>query len=502
MRRRQSLQIMDLESRLDQLVSENRLLVDAKNRAERGLDQAAHDHSQENHALNEALQTRDLYLRQKDAELDELKRTLQGLQEEVGRLGEANRTLGESRNVNSEYEQRYQDLENEHNAAQEQLEEQSHELEQLRHKHTSLSGGMEGIVAAEVALAVQSKDAELKQLRGELEMAKQQVRTLQQEIMAARRSDDVLVEHDEDYFDTKCEQLCRHVQQWVMRFSKFSDNKICRRMEEVTDEKITDRFDNAILDGTDVDIYLTDRVKRRDVFMSVVMSMVWEYIFTRYLFGMDREQRQKLKYLEKTLSEVGSPGAVNRWRAITLTMLAKRDAFHTQRQQDTEAVVHEIYNTLSAFLSPPSHLTEQIQESLRKVLSTAVDLSIEMRTQKAEYIMLPPLQPEYNTNGDLETKVSFNAASMNERSGDIANNQELEETEAVVRIVLFPLVIKQSSEEGEENEREVICPAQVLVAKEDSGRDKKGKRSVRVMSAQGNRSQGSIAPSQMEGGYI
>ena len=495
------MQLLDLESKVDQLVSENRLLVDAKNRAERSLDQATHDHSQQSHALNEALETRDLYLHQKDEELDELKRTLQSLQVEVGRLSEANKAIGEQGNV-EEYEHKYRDLEHVHNAAREQLEDQSHELEELRNKHTSLSGGMEGIVAAEVALAVQSKDAELKQLRNELELAKQQVRTLQQEIMAARRGEDSLVEHDEDYFDTKCEQLCRHVQQWVMRFSKFSDNKICRRMEEVTDEKITDRFDNAILDGTDVDLYLIDRVKRRDVFMSVVMSMVWEYIFTRYLFGMDREQRQKLKYLEKTLSEVGSPAAVNKWRATTLTMLAKREAFFTQRQQDTEAVVHEVYDTLAAFLPPPSHLTEQIQESLRKVLSAAVDLSIEMRTQKSEYIMLPPLQPEYNTNGDLETKVYFNAASMNERSGDTVDNKDLEESEAVVRIVLFPLVIKQGNDDGEEDEREVICPAQVLVAKEESGKDKKGKRSVRVMSAQGNRSQGSIAPSQMEGGYI
>jgi hypothetical protein len=38
-----------------------------------------------------------------------------------------------------------------------------------------------------------------------------------------------------------------------------------------------------------------------------------------------------------------------------------------------------------------------------------------MRTQRAEYIMLPPLQPEYDTNGDLARKVYFNAALMNER---------------------------------------------------------------------------------------
>ena len=502
MRRRQSMQIMEMESRVDQLLSENRSLADAKNRAERNLDQAVHDHSQQTHALNEALETRDLYLREKDEELEELRRSLQGFQAEVGRLNEANRSLGESTNVNEAFEQRYQDLENEHHAAREQLEEQSHELVELRHKHTSLSGGMEGIVAAEVALAVQNKDAELKQLRDELETAKQQVRALQKEIMAARRGADNLVEHDEDYFDAKCEQLCKHVQQWVMRFSKFSDAKLCRRMDEIGDEKITDRFDNAILDGTDVDVYLADRIKRRDVFMSVVMSMIWEFVFTRYLFGMDREQRQKLKYLEKTLSEVGSASAVNKWRATTLTMLAKRDTFMTQRQQDTEAVLIEIYNILSAFLPPPSPLVDQLQESLRRVLSSAIDLSIEMRTQRAEYIMLPPLQPEYNTNGDLETKVYFNAASMNERSGETGDNAALEEDEAVVRIVLFPLVIKQGTEEGDEDEREVICPAQVLIAKEDSEKDRKARKSVRVMSAQGNRSQGSIAPSQMEGGYI
>jgi len=42
------------------------------------------------------------------------------------------------------------------------------------------------------------------------------------------------------------------------------------------------------------------------VFMSVVMTMIWEFVFTRYLFGMDREQRQKLKSIEKTLMEVGT----------------------------------------------------------------------------------------------------------------------------------------------------------------------------------------------------
>jgi len=224
--------------------------------------------------------------------------------------------------------------------------------------------------------------------------------------------------------------------------------------------------------------------------MSMTMTMIWDFVFTRYLFGMDREQRQKLKQLEKTLLEVGPQSAVQQWRATTLTLLSKRQAFLQQREQDTEAVVGEIFHTLSEILPPPTHMEEPIQAQLRKVVKYAVDLSIEMRTQRAEYMMLPPLQPEYDANGDLERKVSFNAALMNERSGDTVSNEQLEEQNAIVRIVLFPLVVKKGDDRGEGDEEIVVCPAQVLVARP--------KKTVRVFSpdsAQYNQSRVSMQSS-------
>jgi len=303
-------------------------------------------------------------------------------------------------------------------------------------------------------------------LHAELEGAKEQIMEMQRQILASKANDgEFLTLRDEDYFDTACQQLCQHVQQWVLRFSKFSDMRACRLTSEINNDKIIDRLDNAILDGSDVDSYLADRVKRRDVFMSMTMTMVWEFVFTRYLFGMDREQRQKLKSLEKLLSEVGPAAAVHQWRATTLTLLSKREAFIQQREQDTLAVVNAVLETLTEILPPPSHLEDQIQEQLIRVMKAAVDLSIEMRTQRAEYMMLPPLQPEYDANGDLASKVSFNAALMNERSGDTVSNEELEEAGAVVRIVLFPLVVKKGDDSGEGDEEIVVCPAQVLVAK-------------------------------------
>ena len=223
--------------------------------------------------------------------------------------------------------------------------------------------------------------------------ATDKIRALQQQLVS---QSDYLNLYDEDHFDGACQQLCQHVQHWILRFSKFSDNKPCRLSAQIRDEKIEERLDNTMLDGTDVDEYLTERVRRRDVFMSVVMAMLWEHVFTRYLFGMDREQRSRLKALERTLNDVGPARAVAQWRAITLTLLSRRDAFESQRQQDTEAVVREVYMTLARMLPPPANVSEQLQESLRNVVSLAVDLSIEMRTQRPEYIMLAPLKPAYD----------------------------------------------------------------------------------------------------------
>jgi hypothetical protein len=312
----------------------------------------------------------------------------------------------------------------------------------------------------------QEKDREIIQLRQELEAAQLQIRELQRQILEAKSSeDDFLVLRDEDYFDNACQQLCQYVQQWVLRFSKFSDMRACRLTREINNDKVIDRLDNAVLDGSDIDAYLSDRVKRRDIFMSMTMSMIWEFVFTRYLFGMERDQRQKLKFLEKSLAEVGPQVAVHHWRATTLTLLSRRPAFLRQREQDTEAVVQMIFQTLSEILPPPTNLEEQIQEQLRRVLTAAVDLSIEMRTQRAEYMMLPPLQPEYDSNGDLARQVQFNASLMNERSGDTVSNEELEAHQAIVRIVLFPLVVKKGDDRGDGDEEIVVCPAQVLVVK-------------------------------------
>ncbi|KAL6402683.1 hypothetical protein AUP68_14139 [Ilyonectria robusta] len=59
------------------------------------------------------------------------------------------------------------------------------------------------------------------------------------------------------------------------RWSNMAGTREKNRLtNEINDEKIVDRLDNAVLDGSDVDTYLRDRVRRRDIFMSMTMNMI------------------------------------------------------------------------------------------------------------------------------------------------------------------------------------------------------------------------------------
>lgn len=425
------MQVLELEARVDQLMAENRMLAEGRMHAESSM-------SQRNASS----------LADRESEIDQLKRMLHEANEVIDRLKQTNEGLRSSTSaIAVKHHEEVRRLEI-------QCAQASKEVDHVRSKQSR---------------AVQEKDKEVAKLHAQLQASTDEIRRLQQQILELSKpasDSDFLDVRDIDYFDHRCQQLCAHVQQWVLRFSKFSDMRACRTTKELSDEKLIDRLDNAVLDGSDVDIYLSDRVRRRDVFMSMAMTMIWEFVFTRYLFGMDREQRQKLKQLEKQLIDVGPPHAVRQWRAVTLTLLSRRPSFKKQRDQDTEAVVQAILETLSKILPPPSNLEDQIQSQLRRVVREAVGLAIEMRCQRAEYMMLPPLQPEYDDTGELTETVSFNGALMNEGSGSSnLTNEELERSGATVRVVLFPLVLRKGDDTGKGDDEIVVTPAQVLVAR-------------------------------------
>ncbi|XRM40615.1 hypothetical protein ABZX51_003924 [Aspergillus tubingensis] len=204
--------------------------------------------------------------------------------------------------------------------------------------------------------------------------------------------------------------------------------------------------------------------------MSVTMTMIWEFIFMRYLFGLEQPIRSGIKQLEKELGQTLPHETVNRWRATTLTLLAQ-DELEQQQERDIQAISITIIDTLMSILSERSPYKPRLREELEEVLRLAVQLSVEMRTQLAEYIMLPPLQPEYDSQGNLTSQIFFNASLMHDESGVYASDEQAQSEQAIVRSVPFPLVVKKGDDDGKGDEEVVVYPARVVVSEtSDSGR--------------------------------
>lgn len=450
------------------LMSENRLLQSAKSKAENRLQEQSSDYSQQRLEYERALQEHKAYVEDRDRALKELNLVVEDLHNQISQLTETNEELLQSNTARGGHN-------GQHFATV------SRELEDLRSEHSRFTSDHKTILAREIDVMRDHKDGEIQRLRLELDSARDEIRRLQQRILESGSTED-LIEHDEDYFDAKCQELFKHLQSWVTRFSKLSDNKKCRDLSQIRDDALRDMFEDSILDGGMVEDYLQHRQRRRDVFVSVAMTLMFKHIFTRYLFGMDREHRQKLKTLDKTLQDVGPPSAVHKWRATTLALLSKRPTFQSQRDEETNGVVDAIWDTLSAALTPPrTDQATQCRESLRRVIDLAVDISIDMRLQRAEYSFLPPPEPQFDPDtGDVTQPLLFKSDSMTECSGTAAfSDQQLEAKEAYLRLVMFPLVFKSSGDEGVDD-GVVVFKAQVHAAVSEFSPDipppaKKGK---------------------------
>lgn len=447
--------------------------------------------SRELRVISEAsqLQPLDLLLQAKDVEIAQLKAKHSVLQQAAAELRDHNDQLqAANHRLTEEMNERISTLQSENAELSEQYQHAVSELAFLRQANSRFDPTLEDINTERITLALTDKELELDSLHTELNKSRSQVYSLQQHLHAShnRNKEPYLYHLTEDHFETAFHALFTHIHHFILRFSKHSDTRSCTLSSSLSSERLLTRLDNALLDGTDIDVYLSDRVKRRDIFTNLLVSILWDYVFSRYLFGLELAQRQRLKALEKTLRTVGPASAVATWRAITLTLLSRLPSFAEQRDRDVEAVVQEVFGMLCALVPPPQQFIGQLTDSLRRVVSAAAGLSVQMRTQRAEYIMLPPLSPEYDKNGVVVRKVRFNANLMSEcrkgerkRGGvmDVAvnedeeemMNEEYEERDAIVRMVLFPLVLKRGDKWGEGEEEVVVFPAQVVVNTGRSG---------------------------------
>jgi len=454
-RRRQSLMLADLETRVESLAAENTALTQDKANVERTLADIRARAKKEAADLAATIEAQNHLLGEKESQITELHKKLDWYREEVQRLTLHNDALNQTNSsLSKTYQNRYAELNAKYEHKQDQLIELGKQHAELETLYNEMSNGVDNIYRQEM----EDKDNELERLRQELERAREEVRALQRRV-STRQSDRYLDIKDLPHFAQSSARLFNEVQEWAASFSTVSAGKRIVHVHRITDDAVKDRFENVMLDDRGVRRMLKREEQRPQVFTAILMRLIWEFVFTRYLFGLQVDERQRLLHLERTLGEVGAPQAVHQWRATTLTLLSQRSAFRAKLTTDIEATADEILRHLKFILPPPEHHLKRARTSLVHLLTHAVTLAIEMRTQRAEYVMARAPRPEYDDNGEVANTIPFDYDTMNCMTEDLGPHDT-----ATVKLVLFPLVIRRGNEYGEDYDNQIIVhKMQVLV---------------------------------------
>ena len=144
---------------------------------------------------------------------------------------------------------------------------------------------------------------------------------------------------------------------------------------------------------------------------------------------------------------------MNQWRSTTLSILRKESQ---KLQSSTTAVIDGIIfqvNSIMDGISDSKH-TEARNQALRSIISSSIELSRQLRVQKAVFSVMMPSIVDYQ-------KTMFDADSMEDIGGedeDTLNDRE-------ITCVTFPGIVKAGDENGERSHlRNVVAKIRVLCA--------------------------------------
>lgn len=295
------MQIVDLENRLEGLAAENTDLTQEKANIEKTLTESIQRHRNDSNIFIQELESRQVLLTEKDSEITELKKKLDYYREEAARLTLTNDGLtATNTTLSTSYRFSYAALAGKYERKREQL-------VSISKEHSELQASFAEVQARENAIRnqLQERDSELNRLRDELVKAREEVQKLQQQVSAGQ---DRFHTKDLHHFSSSCQHLFGSLKIWCNQFSSFSAGRKCMHVHRIVDEAARDRVEEVMLDDRGVRKMLKDEKSRPEVFMAITMRMIWEHVFTRYLFGLEVDERQKLLSLERTLAENGTYG--------------------------------------------------------------------------------------------------------------------------------------------------------------------------------------------------
>lgn len=108
------------------------------------------------------------------------------------------------------------------------------------------------------------------------------------------------------HFSSSCRQLLDLLRIWCDQFSRFSAGRTCVPITQISDEASRDHVEDVMLDDRGVRRMLEDEKSRSEVFVAIAMRVIWEQVFSRFLFGLGHGEVEKLLSLEKTLAQCGT----------------------------------------------------------------------------------------------------------------------------------------------------------------------------------------------------
>ncbi|KAK4166176.1 AKAP7 2'5' RNA ligase-like domain-containing protein [Cladorrhinum sp. PSN259] len=283
------------------------------------------------------------------------------------------------------------------------------------------------------------RDEEIRELRS-------QVRGLKEWVSNSTRSDECTQTSDE-VFGEGMAKLGNGLQNWVL--VNFRRNKVDLSN---TPEGVIAELGRLV--PMHKDLVSTSKIH---LLQSVVSRLLVELVFDTYFAGLPKEEARQLTEAETLLASYGaSPEPINQWRSMTLTILRKdgNEKLQTKTTNLVGTIVSRVNELLDAMTATKSN--DNRDQGLRALISSAIDLSRLLSTQRAVFnVMMPEILPHQ--------RIVFDAETME----DIGGEDEDSLLEREVCCVTFPGIIKRGDSSGGHMQyRNVISKARVLCSPE------------------------------------
>ncbi|KAH8147994.1 uncharacterized protein LAJ45_08096 [Morchella importuna] len=281
-------------------------------------------------------------------------------------------------------------------------------------------------VAVDITTLYKEQNAKLLEAEGTILEKDRQINALTETITRLHLRDGG-ISRDDKYFVTEFSDITNSITAWTMTYFQKS------QWQEITDLnalpiELVQTVKNVVCDSTNV---LRSIKSGREVINAIVINTIYICLFGPFLFGAP-DAGNSLRFVGPQLQ--GSDFQIQRWRALTVNLLAQGPGYERRYNEDIFSVAASLANLLAP-LAPEGSDAKPRNADLHKIVGHAAALSVEIRKQ-SDQIYLLPIQPGVLFKSDIME--------------DLNCEYELYELEgkAIVQVPIFPAIMRRSCPPG------------------------------------------------------